>query len=75
MIAQTTTRLAATANATRSLVVKGITKPVRNYAAVFKYSPGNSFSSFKEYREVAKSYGPLSAALATKRKLANVSTI
>ncbi|SCW03214.1 LAFE_0G05512g1_1 [Lachancea fermentati] len=32
-------------------------------------TPGNSFSSFKEYREIAKTYGPLSASLATKRNL------
>lgn len=31
---------------------------------------GNSFKSFKEYREVAKTYGPLSAKLATQRHLA-----
>lgn len=31
---------------------------------------GNSFSSFKQYREIAKTYGPLSAKLATKRQLA-----
>lgn len=30
---------------------------------------GNSFHSFKEYREHAKTYGPLSASLASRRHL------
>ncbi|KAL3232832.1 Uncharacterized protein RNJ44_04748 [Nakaseomyces bracarensis] len=34
-------------------------------------TPGNSFLSFKEYRECAKTYGPLSASIATKRNLTN----
>lgn len=34
-----------------------------------KRTPGNSFMSFKEYRESAKTYGPLSASLASKRNL------
>lgn len=36
-----------------------------------KRSSGNSFVSFKEYRECAKTYGPLSASLASKRNLTN----
>ncbi|KAG0668875.1 hypothetical protein C6P45_004292 [Maudiozyma exigua] len=32
---------------------------------------GNSFGSFKEYRENMKTYGPLSASLATKRHFNN----
>ncbi|SCV01843.1 LAMI_0G14092g1_1 [Lachancea mirantina] len=32
-------------------------------------SSGNSFSSFKEYRQIAKTYGPLSASVAAKRSL------
>ncbi|QEU58475.1 hypothetical protein KDRO_A04930 [Kluyveromyces lactis] len=34
------------------------------------FNAGNSFKSFKEYREVATKYGPLSAKLAIKRQLA-----
>lgn len=37
----------------------------------FKKTPGNSFGSFKEYRENMKTYGPLSASLATKRHFNN----
>lgn len=33
---------------------------------------GNSFKSFKEYRENAKTYGPLSASLAHKRHLTDL---
>lgn len=42
---------------------------------VFKRSPGDSFSSFKEYRENAKTYGPLSASLAAKRHLTQISRV
>lgn len=38
-------------------------------APIFKKSPGNSFVSFKEYRQAAKTYGPLSASLAQRRHL------
>ncbi|CAR58030.1 uncharacterized protein GVI51_I04059 [Nakaseomyces glabratus] len=40
-------------------------------SSIFRKSPGNSFATFKEYRETAKTYGPLSASLATKRNLTN----
>lgn len=39
---------------------------------MFKKDSGNSFSSFKEYRENAKTYGPLSASLASKRHLTDL---
>ncbi|EJS43174.1 YJL133C-A [Saccharomyces arboricola H-6] len=69
MIAQST-RLAA---ATSSAAVAGISRIAAGAmaTAVFKRSPGNSFTSFKEYRENAKTYGPLSASLATRRHLAH----
>ena len=35
----------------------------------FQQTSGNSFKSFKEYRENAKTYGPLSASLAEQRHL------
>lgn len=34
-----------------------------------KATSGNSFKSFKEYRENARTYGPLSASLASRRHL------
>lgn len=37
-----------------------------------KAASGNSFKSFKEYRENAKTYGPLSASLASKRHLTDL---
>ncbi|CCK69376.1 Dpi8p KNAG_0C02650 [Huiozyma naganishii CBS 8797] len=40
--------------------------------AVGEVSSGNSFKSFKDYRENAKTYGPLSATLAGKRHLTDV---
>lgn len=37
-----------------------------------KINSGNSFHSFKEYRENAKTYGPLSASLASRRHLTDL---
>lgn len=67
MIAQVTKLAAArsTVSAASRIIPSVIAAPV------FKKSPGNSFSNFKEYRENAKTYGPLSASLATRRHLAH----
>ncbi|QLL33778.1 hypothetical protein HG536_0F01030 [Torulaspora globosa] len=65
MIAQATKVAAARASVAASSRII----PSAIVAPVFKNSPGNSFSTFKEYRENAKTYGPLSASLAARRHL------
>ncbi|CAI1508413.1 hypothetical protein SEUBUCD646_0J00810 [Saccharomyces eubayanus] len=70
MIAQST-RLAAAASASVASASVSRIAAGAIASAVFKRSPGNSFTSFKEYRENAKTYGPLSASLATRRHLAH----
>ncbi|CCF58795.1 hypothetical protein KAFR_0F01980 [Kazachstania africana CBS 2517] len=62
MISQATKRLAQV-KLSPSRIVRA-----KNSAA-FKKTAGNSFGSFKEYRETAKTYGPLSASIASKRNL------
>ncbi|QLG71739.1 hypothetical protein HG535_0C00880 [Zygotorulaspora mrakii] len=49
-----------------------VTRPASLAAANWKRSAGNSFLSFKEYRQTAKTYGPLSASVAQKRQLAHM---
>lgn len=54
-----------------------ITKAIENQfllknSQIFKKSLGNSFASFKEYRENAKTYGPLAASLASRRHLTDL---
>ncbi|CAI4043565.1 hypothetical protein SKDZ_10G0820 [Saccharomyces kudriavzevii ZP591] len=71
MIAQSTRLAAAATSSATSAAVSRIAAGAMA-SAIFKRSPGNSFTSFKEYRENAKTYGPLSASLATRRHLAHV---
>ncbi|AJR53846.1 AQG_2a_G0028910.mRNA.1.CDS.1 [Saccharomyces cerevisiae] len=70
MIAQSTRLAAAVSSSAASAGVSRIAASAMA-SAIFKRSPGNSFNSFKEYRENAKTYGPLSASLATRRHLAH----
>lgn len=65
MISQTARSVAYKA----ASVAHNVAKNSINDSAIFKKSTGNSFGSFKEYRENAKTYGPLSASLASKRHL------
>ncbi|SMN22835.1 similar to Saccharomyces cerevisiae YJL133C-A Putative protein of unknown function [Maudiozyma saulgeensis] len=50
-------------------IARNVTKQATNSSLAFKKTPGNSFGSFKEYRENMKTYGPLSASLASKRHI------
>lgn len=69
MIAQATRLATAKAAMASTTVSRVISSGVAG--SVFKRAAGNSFANFKEYRENAKTYGPLSASLATRRHLAH----
>ncbi|CCC71933.1 hypothetical protein NCAS_0I02650 [Naumovozyma castellii] len=70
MIAQNS-RLAATLSSSAATMLTSRMAATAMLQHAVKKNAGNSFASFKEYRENAKTYGPLSASLATRRKLAH----
>lgn len=70
MLPQSTRFAAAKAAMASATVSRVISSGVAT--SVFRRCDGNSFANFKEYRENAKTYGPLSASLATRRHLAHV---
>lgn len=61
--------------ATSASTVQRVAKTITSQAVkqnVANPVSGNSFHSFKEYRENAKTYGPLSASVASKRHLTDI---
>lgn len=67
---QQVTKIASSPSTVQRLAKTLTSHAVKN--SVTKSMSGNSFHSFKEYRENAKTYGPLSASLASRRHLTDM---
>lgn len=70
---QEITKIASVGAMNSHLIAKNIGNQfLLKNSQIFKKAPGNSFTTFKEYRENAKTYGPLSASLASRRHLTDL---